>query len=478
MHNYLERVGLGINPSATSSRRLGTELSANQASDKSSPSWITNLQKRTEQGETLWITSGHVASWIGTRFVLTPPGFKDSPTVGVASSRLSRQLENHRDWFAALRTVAARASRNHEQLITVDGTTSSRFVGRAAYLFGTETHQITLPRKAQSVDTWLANTFSSDKAIDNDISISPPIDSDQEALQGTNLADRILFAMSDQIVVLCLRADSSTEQLTTARLADENFPAGSLLIASNNALVPSKLSQRLMDKGAIGWFLLPNEHESQSSQPSPNNRSPIIELRTLERQSRDKFLIHCTRRRDGPWPNQPDCEFLDNLILQHQSADHSALATLARIVGQQKLIASGESIRGSYPVVSFTEIPLRELSDHRVFRPHRGRWDFDRYGICVDRQWLISSGVRPVIYGNEENWVHLNDRDKPFFQLRESKDGKIDWTSEREWRTNQSVDLSTLPPECGVVFVPTTEDANHIASISRWPVTILHDQRK
>jgi hypothetical protein len=189
------------------------------------------------------------------------------------------------------------------------------------------------------------------------------------------------------------------------------------------------------------------------------------------------YLTHCTRRREGPWPDQDNVDYLDDLILARADADHSALSALKRILSQQRLIATASAIRGGTPVVSFTAVPLAELHRLRVFRPHRGRWDFEPYGICIRRDCLELCGARPVQYGDDQTWDGLSSDDRPFFQLRKTRQtatgGRIDWAVEHEWRVAGDVDLSGIPADDALVFVPTEPEAQALAGVSRWPVTVV-----
>ena len=123
-----------------------------------------------------------------------------------------------------------------------------------------------------------------------------------------------------------------------------------------------------------------------------------------------------------------------------------------------------------------------ELPTLRQFRTHRSRWDFEPFGLCVDRQWLHDRGARPVIYGDEVTWQGLPDADRPFFQLThptdratESSAPAIDWSVEREWRHVGDLDLRELKPDQALVFVPRFEAAMRLADVSPWPITLWPD---
>lgn len=169
--------------------------------------------------------------------------------------------------------------------------------------------------------------------------------------------------------------------------------------------------------------------------------------------------------------------YLDQLILDADRVDRSAEAALRRMVQQQRIVATARTIRGGTPMVSFTAVPLAEYPEMRVFRPHRGRWDFEPYGICVRQSWIQVRGGRPVYYGDKMAWDPLPESDRPFFQLRRSEISgdkrAIDWSLEREWRLAGDVDLTDLGAEDGVLFVPRQAEAERLASMSRWPVVVL-----
>jgi hypothetical protein len=302
-------------------------------------------------------------------------------------------------------------------------------------------------------------------------------------------------------MVFSVRQDGHVHHLVEGRLRDPAWPVASVYIALGPKLVRTEMAGDLMDLGAVGWVILDARDGSsgarapcsaaekgdlgrtggssagialtarrRSGRPRP---APVVPLPSAENWP---FLTHSTRRREGPWPDQSQIDYLDDLILARNGADHSALAALRRILQKQRLLATAQTIRGGTPVVSFTAVPLAELDRLRVFRPHRGRWDFEPYGISIRRDWLQRNGARPVLYGDDRLWASLPADDRPFFQRRRtqrSPDGQIDWTVEAEWRVVGDIDLSHLPPDAGLLFVPTRTHAREIAAISRWPVTVV-----
>jgi hypothetical protein len=261
-------------------------------------------------------------------------------------------------------------------------------------------------------------------------------------------------------------------------LDDARWPAGSLLIALGKGLVEKSIAEELLQRGAVGWIVLDTLRESETLARNTTGRAPaaIVPLPSADHW---QFLTHCTRDQSGTWPDETEAQLLDGL-LAGAAGDRSAIATLERILLTQKLLATNQLVRGDTPVVSFTAVPLTALPSMRVYRAHLGRWDFEPYGLCIRRELLASWGAKPVRYGDESLWNGLPAAERPFFQ-KHSQRGDVDWSSEQEWRHVGDLDLTLLSDGDAFVFVPSRAEADRIAAISRWPVTVLpargHDER-
>ncbi len=135
----------------------------------------------------------------------------------------------------------------------------------------------------------------------------------------------------------------------------------------------------------------------------------------------------------------------------------------------QTLLASSRLIRNGYPVVCFTSLGLFQALASRVYRAHLRRWDFEPYGICIARCCLEQRGARPVVYGDDQTWQRLSDRERPFFQAIGSTTD-VDWRGESEWRCVGDLDMRQLSPRQAFVFVPSADAKQSLALISRWPI--------
>jgi hypothetical protein len=436
--------------------------------------------------------------WIETRLAWWPQGIPSGKRVGLVSSRLGRALDTQKEWFTVLRAVCAKLDPEGDLLLTAASTTTAPYADRCAALFGLRALRIDVSKdKRASIERWISRLGAAARGDSRvtPVFLSPPLTSNRESLEeqvrSAPIQDRALVALSDRLLAFRVRRNGNIDRLIRARIRHPGWPLASVYVALGPKLVRTEMAGELMDSGAVGWVVLeaPDKTELSSQKVTQLSESPRASspLRAAKKNKQPAavvplpssedwpYLTHWTRRCEGPWPGQDETHYLDDLILSRSAADHSALATIKRLINQQRIIATSQTIRGAIAVVSFTAVPLAELHRLRVFRPHRGRWDFEPYGICLRRDWLEQHGAQPVQYGDDQLWQRLSADQRPFFQLRgtqPSRGNAIDWTVEDEWRVVGDVDLSQLPAEAALVFAPTLAEARQIAAVSRWPVTV------
>ena len=447
-------------------------------------------------------------NWLGPRLLWWPRGVPEGRKVAWLSSRLGRAINERPDWFAVLRSAAVKLDPQRDLLLTASGTTVDRFLERAAILFGIRRLRVHLDERRTLADwltrlrrqLWrscLADNAEKPDVARSDVFVSPPggwalmpvprlASVDGQSAEGgpsseLPLSDRMLIAAADQVFALQVRPNGNLHRLLRARLSDSAWPTASVWLALGDALVPSEVATELQSLGAVGWWLFvadaasvrPNDPIRIADASCVGHGGTITKLAWPD----GDYFVHWTRRQDGPWPDQSEADFIDDLLLRKEATSHSAFAALSRIVQQRRLIASATGIRGETAVVSFSANPLHELTKQRTFRAHRGRWDCEAYGLCVRRQWLQAHGALPVIYGDDDQWASLPKSDRAFFQLKTTRSRRgtktIDWSQEAEWRVPQDVDLSEASRDDLLLFVPTQAEAQQLAAISPWPVLVL-----
>jgi len=462
---------------------------ANRTADRMT-TWLA--QKQAEGAELTCGVRGSGAvwfsGWLGTRLVWWPHGVPAGGSVGIVSSRLGRRLDERKTWFRALRVVCERLDPKHHVLLTATATAAAKIVEQAAGLFGLPLILVTVPEADIRPSDWLTRIRRTDRKDDREAVhpalLSPemlaPADVTRRETEGGRfpLRDRAVVAISEQLSVLFVRRRGNLQGLIDRRLREPNIRPDSIDIALGPGLTPPDLAQEVTSRGAIGWDV-PSSGLEAFPERDLSCGQASIPTASIPAEESWEFLTHWTRACPGPWPDETMEAYLKQLILDADRIDHSAGAALQRIITQQRVTATARTIRGGTPMVSFTAVPLVDVPSLRVFRPHRGRWDFEPYGVCIRRTWIQQRGGRPVEYGEEDDWSHLSPEDRPYFQLRHTRaqcdQDPIDWTIEREWRVKGDVDLRELSRDDGLLFVPSREEAAALAPICRWPVVVLKD---
>jgi hypothetical protein len=431
--------------------------------------------------------------WNGMRLVWWPRGIPTGQRVGLVSSHFGRNLNQSRDWFRMFRAACAKVDRRHEVIVTAATTTTHEFARRAAELFDLRLLLLTPPGKDQDCRSWLHRLAGQSWPAEPcyDAHVSPTLETglvcvSRELVQ-LPLADRILMAMSERLLLFHVRRRGKLLPLIKLRLTDPTWRPQSVYVALGPKLVPRPIADELLTAGAVGWVVLGDSNDKSIGNAPTDDVSSLdatlirtsesLRITSLPAVANGPYLIHCTRAARRAWPDQSQDDFLDDLIFSADSADHSALAALRRILIQQQILATSSAIRGGTALVSFTAVRLADVPGRRIFRVHRGRWDFEPYGICIRQDALEQLGTRPVIYGGHSDWDGLDASDRPFFQRRLSKNEKTgvttDWSQELEWRILGNVDLGVFDDHSALVFVPTVEEARMLLPHSRWPIVVL-----
>ena len=373
-------------------------------------------------------------------------------TVFVGSSRLTKKLDELPRFFDGLLKLAVQLDPERDVLLTGEGTTCDAMVRRVAELFQVPILDLELaPSEPGKLKKAVAKLI--DKPVTDSVLV---FDFENHGL------DFLLASLAGHMTVLSLRSNGKLHAAVTNRLNESK--ATRVLVEP--MLTKKRLAQELLSAGATGWYLI-----DQGAEAEPNAESKT-KVQAVSDIDSSRYLLHWTRRRSGPWPQQTESGFLDDLIFRSSGKDHREIAALRRILATNCILAGNELTRDARNVVCFSDVALEELNQRRVFRSHLSRWDFEPYGIAIHREWLKQHGCRAVVYGDNAKWESLEPNERPFFQLNDP-DGKIDWSIEKEWRVVGDVDLRKVPVEAALVFVSSESDACEIADVSRWPIVVL-----
>ncbi|GAA5505045.1 hypothetical protein [Novipirellula caenicola] len=439
-----------------------------------------NLERRLHRLEVCAAISLH-ASEIHPRDALAAPGV----LVGVTASRLGRDPHLHRRvcQFLSRRMLDLRQSQS--TLLVAAGSAIEPLAARAAELFDVPIIHLVV---------------SSDDSSDHDPARVCRIESSEPLSR-----DAVLIGIADRVDAVYIRPGGKIDSSLRSRITALRDPSTRVAVITD---VPSAAVE-LIAQGAIGWYMarLDRSHHGQSptgdqsattsdssdsglgnsslgnsglgvSAEDHASRHLHLSHDTGWTRSDGQWLTHTTRSCDGPWPGQTEHQYQDELLLnrpvdsESTDADHGPLQTLARIVRSGVIAANAITSSKKYPVVCFSEVPLADRLHHRKFRSHLGRWDDEPYGIAIRLEAAKRLGFKPVIYGDPKQRKQIATEDQYRFQ---AKGKTFDWTREREWRSDRSVDLTQLNRDDVRIFLPSAQEAETLRPIADWQITLLGD---
>jgi len=195
--------------------------------------------------------------------------------------------------------------------------------------------------------------------------------------------------------------------------------------------------------------------------PAKPLRMPQIELSSLGNQLAPEswdYLTHWTRSFATPWPDETLADFYRGIVNSEGDYARSALASLRRIISDQRVFAGDEHARRGERFASFTELPPAEAIKLMKWNPRQMRYTFEPYGIAIRRNAAEKFGIKKVVYGTEYDYQHISDSEKPFFQIS----GKGNWNREAEWRFLGDVTLADFSRDDLLLIVVKKEDENQL----------------
>ena len=455
-------------------RQLHRILWQSDASDKRSPCLTVGLPRQ-NANDRLDAFTGRLVWW--------PQGVVTLRRIAVMSSRIAARHDQQTWWFDLLRTAILRIEPSEECVFAVQGTSTHDAAMRAAEIFG-------VPRFGVSVDDgdatdeeltrWLAyyvNDMQPGTGTEDlegwQAHLSPRLISDRppKTVNPAPLRDRVTTAAGERSYVLACRQDGHIYRSVKASL-NTSGDYSTLICVAKSPGTSADCMNELSQLGAIPWLV-----DGISSRATLDDGHVEIQDCSAEEakdgpldQPQD-WLCHWTRPCGGPWPGQPDTDYLDELLLGCTTADRSALATLLRIVSHRIVLAS--TIRNSHMAVSFTEVPLSTFRQRRVYRRHRRRYDFEPWGIAIRRDLLVQRGAQTVQYGVKDSDQADMNTASVWFQPATDQSGRIDWREEQEWRLADDLRLDEFHDSAICLFVDSPAEANIVRAQSNWRVVVV-----
>ncbi len=304
------------------------------------------------------------------------------------------------------------------------------------------------------------------------------------------LADRTIFALASELAIIELAKESKTLKMVKRWVEDLGDIEPTATIRTFDSVSETLVRSVISEPGIS--LVLNNLPGSTATQPVPTmNRSrseleglasamPILPYALFEtsRLSCDEYLVHCTRGRDGRYPNQSEQAYASEMLMLEGDIQSEPIETLRQILSARRIIATRFLKRSDVASVSFSAVPLLELLRRRHYRSHLKRWDWEPFGIAIRKQTLIDRfQAAQVQYRSEDDYANLSSDLRWLFQPRSSLRNDLDWSAEQEWRCPGDVRLARLGPLDGFVFVPDVSSAKWIAKNSPFPVAIVNQEQ-
>lgn len=420
--------------------------------------------------------------WLGECEFELPPGLWCSGLhlLGIMSSHRSRFEPLSAAWERALESALGIAKRAQLTVFFASCTPYADRLRHACDRFGLQGLELRFRDEEKVDESGVATLRYSGNPLPHRSSIADiPIE------------DRAIAILSHQLFVLKARRGGKIARLIEMRLREESMTSGSTLLAvrqGSGRRAGNATARGLSERGAVLW--IPKDSASDDCEttvglkawgcrhrPFPPTQMPFGRSSSSLLDS-DEFLVHFTRGRGGSWPDQSISQLYDEAIRLEWSGENSPLLSLQRILVTQRLFASSQLRRGPIRTVCFTARSIQSALNLRAFQSHLGRWDWEPYGIAIRRTWLAARGARPVQYAHPDEIHHMPISQQAFAQPLPVDDRHRDWSIEQEWRIQDDVRLSSIPPDQAFLFVRTRQDAKLMSPWSRWPIVYIdRDER-
>ena len=414
-----------------------------------------------------------------------------SEWLGIVSSHDSKNGFAHQHWQDSLHSALQLAHRQSWGILVAEETPYADVVVHHCKRLQVPYRILSLKTSRQPVapkDTVAINLSDKDKDA-WDCGVLELFVEASQADAKLPVQDIATVFLSNRLFVVALRSGGKIAKLLERRLSSQAIPPGTTylsLTSTHKSTGGFRHAVEWLDRGAVGWLntkaprsieTLTERQETRDggrmleTLPFFSSYQPIFPMRLLG-TTVENFMVHCTRARRGPWPDQSLPQFHDELLQHPWDEQPTAFMTLQRILKQQRLIATNSYRRGNQHTVCFASKELSVLLSMRRFQSHLARWDWEPYGIMIHRDWLQSHGANQVCYITRDAAKKKSFDELSFCQVVSNEAGAIDWQEEQEWRIAGDVRLNLIPFSKAIVFVPTLSEAVALQPISRWPIAV------
>jgi hypothetical protein len=379
-------------------------------------------------------------------------GILSKLTAMIMNSRKSRSIGSNTPWLKKTVELTRYAIRNQWTMISADGSISYLMVAWLARFSGlVMVCDSPLPFMIDGIpkDQFLKE-FSGILRIEKTLFVSSFTPGRiPDIRQRWRLRDHIAASLSDILIPCEIRpAGNMSEILRVAEVSGK-------IVVKN---IPGHEQVRSLPKKSTETKTMGDVARKSEVVPKQNKIYPLSVSGLV--RPKDILLTHYTRACPGPWPDQTWSDYLKSLEYGDPGCSHTAFDTLGRIIQEKRIRSSSKWVRGTAPVVCFTEQEPEQF--HRICKWRRGlmRKTFEPYGIAFSRDYLLSKGARKVSYIGEDGFKTLQEESRVFFQLFSCS--SLNWFEEKEWRIVNDLDFSSIDSSDWFVIVPDEEEARNL----------------
>ncbi|MCK4631969.1 MAG: hypothetical protein KAT79_01795 [candidate division Zixibacteria bacterium] len=166
------------------------------------------------------------------------------------------------------------------------------------------------------------------------------------------------------------------------------------------------------------------------------------------------YIIHWTRAANSAWPGEKLIDYY-RAIISSDSYPRSAMATLHCMLDRRLIVASSRHMPRDIATVSFSSLAPAEVIPLMKWRARYRQMSFEPYGIGIDRECALASGIMQVRYTKKGERLPA-DID-PW--LTQSAGAITDWRTEKEYRHRGDFDFGDITSDRLIVFAHRPEEA-------------------
>jgi hypothetical protein len=237
-----------------------------------------------------------------------------------------------------------------------------------------------------------------------------------------------------------------------------------LIVETADVLVPVSLRRnghmetvinqcRVQGKEVVSHFQVLYEKRSEPFAYSIQTDRLNPELMGMK----DQYAIHWTRVSNSAWPTEKLVDYY-KAIIKSETYPRSAFHTLMHIITTKRICASSKHMPMSIPTVSFSGLPPVEVISLMRWRSRYQQMSFEPYGIGIEKDYAINSGIYPVRYYRRKS-KRNNDNEAWLWQ---SIGERGDWRAEHEYRHKGDFNFSHIPAHQLCAFCYTKKEAQII----------------